>query len=350
MPLDLPVLDAHVHFWDPRSTPRAVSTVGRLLRWHPRLMRAVGARLFPRSARRFVGSPELVMRAYLPAEQAAEQAGVDVRGVVHIQAGWEGKGPLAAVDETRWIESLGVDRIVGIVGHAAVDGASLPEVLAAHRAASARFVGVRDMTAHDPDRGVMDFSAPGRMERAAFRRGVAAVGEAGLTFDAWCYGPQLGALADALREAPATRVVLCHVGTPIGVGGPFGKHGHTAAARASILARWKDDLARVAALPNVHAKLSGLAMPVLGFGFHERATPPTAGELADRFGPLVEHALAVFGPSRCFFASNFPMDKVSASWRAVFDAYASLVAGLDEPTRRGLFHDHAARFYGLTPA
>jgi predicted TIM-barrel fold metal-dependent hydrolase len=193
----------------------------------------------------------------------------------------------------------------------------------------------------------MAFSAPDRMRTEAFRRGLARIGEAGLTFDAWCYGPQLPDLRDAIASAPQTRVVLCHLGTPIGVGGPSGGHGHTEAARASILARWKDDLAAIAALPNVHAKLSGLAMPVLGFGFHERPSPPTAGELSDRIGPLIEHALAVFGSGRCFFASNFPMDAVSVPWRTLYAAYASLASGHGREIRRGLFHDHAARFYGV---
>lgn len=348
MAADLPVLDAHVHFWDPRTTPRAVSGAVKLFGWNRWLMRTVAPRLFPRAAREFVGHTEHVMSAFLPDALGAEQAGVDVRGVVHVQAGWMGKGPLGSADETRWVDALtGAPRVLGIVGHAALEEPTLGELIAAHRAASQRFVGIRDMTASDPDRGVLDFSKPGRMEQPAWRAGLRKVGEAGLTFDTWCYGPQLGALADALAEAPSTRVVLCHLGTPIAVGGPHAKHGATAEARASILARWRDDLARIAALPNVHAKLSGLTMPVLGFGWHRRPAPPSASELVDAWGPLVEHALAVFGPARCFFASNFPMDKVSAPWRTVHDAQAALVATLDEPTRRGLFHDHAAAFYRL---
>ncbi len=347
MSLDLPVLDPHVHFWNPRTTPRAVTMVGRALFWNPTLLRHVGARLFPRAARDFIGKPDHVMRAHLPDELAREQEGVDVRGVVHVQAGWHDARPLAGADETRWLDGLHEPRILGMVGQATLEAPELDRLLDAHRAASPRFVGVRDMTAHDPDRGVLAFSAPDRMAQPAFRRGLARIGEAGLTFDAWCYGPQLGALAQAISEAPSTQVVLCHLGTPIGVGGPYASHGHTAEARANILARWKDDLARVAALPSTHAKLSGLAMPVLGFGFHTRPTAPSVSELADRFGPLVEHALAVFGTARCFFASNFPMDKVAASWRSIFEAFASLVAGLDLEARRGLFHDNATRFYRL---
>jgi L-fuconolactonase len=347
MPLDVPVIDAHVHFWDPRTTPRAVTPLGRLCFWNEALMRRVGPHLFPPAVRDFVGQPDHVLCAHLPDALLAEQTGVDVRGVVHVQAGWHDKRALAGADESRWLESLAHPSLRGIVGQATLDSPHLEALLDAHRSVTRRLVGVRDMTAHDPDPGVMAYSRPGRMQTAAFRQGLARLAQAGLALDAWCYGPQLAALADALQEAPGTRVVLCHLGTPIGVGGPFAGHGGTAGARADILARWKDDLARLAAMPQVHAKLSGLAMPVLGYGFHARRTPPSVGELCDAFGPLVAHALAVFGAERCFFASNFPMDKVSASWSAIFEAFAALVASSDRSTRLGLFHDNAARFYRL---
>jgi predicted TIM-barrel fold metal-dependent hydrolase len=90
------------------------------------------------------------MRAFLPDELAREQEGVDVRGVVHVQAGWHGKGPLGGAGETRWIESLGHRSIVGLVGQATLESPDLGRLIAAHREASTRFVGVRDMTAHDP--------------------------------------------------------------------------------------------------------------------------------------------------------------------------------------------------------
>lgn len=347
MPVDLPILDPHVHFWDPRTTPRRVTPVGRLFGWRPFLLRHVGFRLFPRDARQFVGQPDYAMRAWMPADLAGQQAGYDVRGLVHVQAGWHDDAPLGPVGETRWLAQIGGPKLLGIVGEARLDNPDLDAVIAAHRAASPRLVGLRDMLAHDPDRGVLDFSKPDRATTEAFRAGLRRVGASGLTFDAWCYGPQLPALADALAQAPETRTVLCHFGSPIGAGGPFAGHGATEADRASIVARWRDDLARLAALPQVHAKLSGLGMPILGFGFHTRPEPPSVAELADRFGPFVEHALRVFGPSRCFFASNFPMDAVSAPWGRFVDALAAIVQGEDLATRRALFHDNAARFYGV---
>jgi L-fuconolactonase len=348
MALDVPVLDPHVHFWDPRSTPREVSPAVKLLGWNESLLRAVAPRLFPRAIAGFVGRPDYLLRPYLPGDWMGERGETRSPGFVHVQAGWHGRGPLASVGETRWLESLcGVD-LRGIVAQARLESRHLVPLLDAHAAASARLVGVRDMTAFDDDPGVMNWTAAGdRMGREPWRRGLALLGERGLTFDAWCYHPQLGELAAAAREAPGTRIVLCHLGTPLGYGGPFGTRGRDDSARRQVEGAWRDGLASVAACPNVHAKISGLAMPVLGFGFHERSTPPSVSELVDKLGPMVEYALSLFTPARCFFASNFPMDKVSASWGSIFGAFAQIVAGRDVATRRALFHDNAVRFYGL---
>jgi L-fuconolactonase len=348
--LDVPVIDPHVHFWDPRSTPRRVSPLVKVLGWNPKLLRTLGMKAFPRAAVDFVGKPDFVMDAFLPGDWRSEQRGFDVRGVVHVQAGWEDHAPLGPVGETRWLESLCGRDLLGIVGHANVEDAELATVLDAHQRASERFVGVRDMTAFDPDPGVHDWTPrAGRMRSRAFARGLSLLGERGLSFDAWCYHPQLPELAELAREASGTRIVLCHLGTPIGYGGPYAGYGRDARARERIFAEWKDGLARVAEQKNVHAKISGLAMPILGFGFHTRESPQSAEELADRIGPLALHALSVFGVERCLFASNFPMDKVSVPWSTLYGAFAKLTSGLDQTARRRLFHDNAAAFYRLRP-
>lgn len=72
---------------------------------------------------------------------------------------------------------------------------------------------------------------------------------------------------------------------------------------------WK----RLSDRANVFVKLSGLAMPILGWRYHEGA-PPSAGRLAEDLGPLLDTVIAAFGADRCMLASNFPLDKVSTSW------------------------------------
>jgi len=114
------------------------------------------------------------------------------------------------------------------------------------------------------------------------------------------------------------------------------------------MAAWREDLAAAAACPNVNTKISGLLMPVLGWRFHERDTPPSVGEIADAIGPLVEHALATFGDERCMFASNFPMDKVSAPLASIYGAFDQLTKARSRESRERLFGGNARRFYKLT--
>jgi len=348
------ILDPHIHLWAPKTSPRTVSIAVKLFGWSDWLKRSLVPKLFPKSALRFVGKIDYVMADYLPADWARDHGDFDVRGFVHVQADWQGRGQHAAAGETRWLEQIGGPSLRAIVGEAELDDPDLPALLDAHARASPRFVGIRDILACDRDPMVMDYDhRPDRFDLPAWRAGLVELARRGLSFDAWVYGPQLrrfeAALAAVYAEAPETRVVLDHLGTPIALGGPFAGHGTNAAARERIAARWRDDLAALAEHPQLHAKISGLCMPILGWALDQRPRPPSVDEVVDRIGPLVEHALDCFGPRRCLFASNFPMDKVSLPWTTLYAAYAQLVATRSEAERLDLFHDNAARFYGLAP-
>ncbi|MBO6939854.1 MAG: amidohydrolase family protein [Deltaproteobacteria bacterium] len=348
MPLGFPIVDPHIHLWDPGSTPREVTPAVKLFGWNDRLLRALGPRLFPKSALDFVGVIDHVMAPYLPGTYRRDTGGWAVRGYVYVQAGWKEKGALGPVGETRWAEAIGGRDMLGIVGDARLSDPELGHLLDAHQQASARFVGVRDMTAHDADAGVMDFDAhPGRMADPAWRRGFAELGRRGLTFDTWMYSEQLGELRALLRDHEGTKVVLDHLGTPIGVGGPYAGQGQSAADRARRFERWSADLEALAAHPNLCVKVSGLTMPILGWPFGERSSPPSVRQVVDALGPMVETALAHFGADRCLFASNFPMDKAVLPWTTLYEAFAQLTASHGEAVQRRLFHDNAVAFYGL---
>jgi L-fuconolactonase len=354
---DGPVLDAHIHLWDPRTTPRTVSGVVKALGWNPRLMRAAVRKAVPASTMDFVGRPDHILAPYLPGMWLNETRGqgswppatADVRGFVHIQADWQAKHPMENADETRWLETICGTDLKAIVGRADLADARLDAVLDAHVEASPRFTGIRDYLAHGgEDDGLMSFaSSPDRTAEHAWRRGYDRLGARGLTFDAWTYAHQLPAFAELAAEHPGTPAVLCHVGSPVGIGGPFAGRGATPAERAELHRRWEADLAAVAASPQVHVKLSGLAMPIIGWGWHHRPAPPGVDEVVDAYGPIVEHALEVFGPSRCMVASNFPMDRVSLTWRTLYDAFDQLTDHLTAQERRGVFCDNAIRFYGI---
>ncbi|MEL6343954.1 MAG: amidohydrolase family protein [Myxococcota bacterium] len=338
------IFDPHVHLWMPRSTPRTVTPLVKLFGWSRPIMDLAARLLFPRDALDFVGRIDYVTADYLPADYLRDAAGLDILGVVHVEASWNARHPMGMADETRWLEGLaGGDVIRAIVGAADLASPDLDALLDAHARTSDRFVGVRDKLACSPRRGLMDWTrSPNALTDPAWQEGYGRLGARGLSFDAWMYSPQLKDFTAVAAAHPQTRVVLDHVGTPPGLGGAYG--GLSDSERADITARWRDDLAALAELSQVHLKLSGLTMPIAGWGLHEQP-PITAAQLAERLGPHIRYALDLFGPERCMFASNFPMDKVSVPLTTLFAAFDSIVADRSEEARQQLFSGTAQRFY-----
>ena len=107
-------------------------------------------------------------------------------------------------------------------------------------------------------------------------------------------------------------------------------------------------MAELATCPNVLLKLGGMGMPRFGFGWHLRDTPIGSEELAAAIAPLMDFCIDRFGPQRCMFESNFPVDKVSFSHPILFNAFKRYSKGYSAPERAALFHDTAVRAYRIT--
>lgn len=349
MTYDGPIIDAHIHQWDPRTTPRTATPAVKALGWSPALLHRLAERAFPAAMLDFVGDVELPLTPYLPGSWRADTRPWKVRGFVHVQADWQAKDPLDVVEETRWLEQVCGSDLLGIVGKAHLGSPSLDRVLDAHVAASSRFVGIRDYLAHGGDNeGLASFaSQPDMTADGAWRRGFERLGERGLTFDAWAYGHQLSSVATLVSTLTDTTVVLDHLGSPVGWAGPYAGVGTTAGERDAILGRWREDLAAIGANPQVWVKVSGQGMQVSGVDWRDRRDRLTAEEVAEAYRPLVAHALEVVGPERCIIASNFPMDRVSLRWSTLYEAFSLLTEDLPPAQRQAMFHDNAVRAYGI---
>jgi predicted TIM-barrel fold metal-dependent hydrolase len=104
----------------------------------------------------------------------------------------------------------------------------------------------------------------------------------------------------------------------------------------------------VAASPNVVVKVGGLVMPICGFDWHERTMPTTSRELAQATAPYYLHCIEQFGPDRCMFESNFPVDKVACSYTVLWNAFKRLTHDFSVSEQAALFHGTAARVYRLS--
>jgi L-fuconolactonase len=283
------------------------------------------------------------------------ETGHDVRATVFIQCGsaYRPDGPeeMRPVGETEFVagiaaesESLNFRACAGIVGHADCRlGDRIEPVLLAHvSAGGGRFKGIRHSATYDA--GIAPTAPPGAPPGLfldpAFRAGVARTGALGLTFEAWCYHPQLSELADLLRACPNQKIVLNHLGGPLGVG-PYEAH------RAQVFAQWSTSMRGLAKHDNLYVKLGGLAMNVNGFGYHHEMLPPGSGEMAAAWRPYMETAIEAFGAPRCMFESNFPVDKGMCAYPVLWNAFKRIASGCSMDEKAGLFHRSAASFYSL---
>ena len=178
------------------------------------------------------------------------------------------------------------------------------------------------------------------MRDGAFRQGFALLAAHGLSFDAWLYHTQLDDLIDLARRFPETTIILDHVGGPLGIG-PY------AGRRDEVFAAWRGQIAELAACDNVVVKLGGLGMKICGFEFHHREVPPPSQVLAEAWRPYLMTCIEAFGPSRCMFESNFPVDKASCNYTVLWNALKRVSEGLSADERAELFQHTANRVYRL---
>ncbi|MFI6997963.1 amidohydrolase family protein [Nocardia sp. NPDC050175] len=349
------IIDAHIHQWDPFTTPREFSGTAKLLRALPVPM-DLAKRLAPRRDREFTGDPTAFSRPYLPADYRADAGDEPIDTIVHIEVSWAGKEALAEADETAWVarlpfggENPELGAILGNANPAAPDFAAL---LDAHLAAAPLLRGIRAHVAHHPDPGVRPYADhPGALATKEFLNGFGELAERDLSFEAWVYShalPDVTALAERYPEVP---IVLNHLATPAGIFGPIGKHtGTNPSLRRALFLRWRDDLSALAEHPNVVAKVSGLMMPVLGHPVPPRGTATPVPVLVDRIHPLIDHALDVFGADRLIWGSNFPVDKPITTIAGSIEAVATSVTGHGggQAELAHIFRDTARRVYRIT--
>lgn len=274
---------------------------------------------------------------------------------IECRAKWrrDGAEAMKPVGEAEWVariarasrEGGGGAVIAGFVGHADLRlGARLEAVLAAHQEASqGLFRGIRHAGAREPHPQGMSLpgAAPeGLYADPDFRQGMRKLGELGLSFDTWHFHHQNPSFAALARAVPDTQMVLDHFGTPLGVG-------VYAAQRELIFAQWQKDIEEIAQCPNVVAKLGGLAMPDNGFGWHQRDYPASSDELVASQARYYHHTIECFGPSRCMFESNFPVDRRSVSYAVYWNAAKKIAAKYSQLEQHAMLYGTAEKTYKL---
>jgi L-fuconolactonase len=301
-----------------------------------------------------------VQERYLLDEMLSDiSGGHNIVSTVFIECGamFKADGPEAyrCVGETEFVNgiaalsasgSYGTARIAaGIIG--TVDlriGDSAGDVLDAQIAAGGgRFRGIRRGAFWHESAEIQNHRTnppEGLLLREDFRAGFKHLAPRKLSFEVWCAHTQLPDAISLARAFPDTTIVLDHFGGPLGMGPYAGK-------QKEVFAYWRTQIEALARCPNVVAKLGGLNMEVNGYGWEQRPAPPTSMELAEATRHYFEHTIERFGPSRCMFESNFPVDKLSCSYTVLWNSFKRLSKSYSAEERAQLFHGTATRVYRL---
>ncbi|MDH3681780.1 MAG: amidohydrolase family protein [Acidimicrobiia bacterium] len=283
-------------------------------------------------------------------------AGHNVVDTVFIDCGanylTEGPEHLRPVGETIYMagraaeseESEGAT-IAAIVSHADLTlGAAVTEVLDAHvEAAGGRFRGIRHSGARVDDDAVPTSRVqppPDLYRQESFQEGARALAQKGLSFEAWQYHPQLDMVVDLARSVPELTIIVNHLGGPVGVG-------RYADARDEVLADLREGLTALAAHNNVSLKVGGIGMTRFGARWHEIGPPPTSDQLLEEWADTLRFAIDAFGPGRCMFESNFPVDGETTGYVALWNAFKKVSADYSDDERADLFSGTARRIYRI---
>ncbi len=232
----------------------------------------------------------------------------------------------------------------GIVGQADLNlGDAVAPVLEAEIAAgNGRFCGVRHSGgfADDPSIRNNATARPGLYLDETFRRGVKKLGEFGLTFDAMVFHPQLPDVTSLAKALPEVTIALGHCGAPLG-------SGKYAEDKEGVFATWKESMTELSKCPNVHVKLGGMTIRLAAYDFRVLNQPPTSTELAGLWGRYISTCIELFGPERCMFESNFPVEKMGVPYGTLWNAFKRISSGASDSEKHSLFSDTARRVYRL---
>lgn len=293
----IPIIDAHHHVWRRADQP-----------W---LQGPTVPRIF--------GEYDAIKRDYPMSEFLDDIAGSNVVGSVYVQTNWS---PDRAVEEVEWVQSIADDTgwPHAIVGFADLMSEGVEPVLAAH-ARSPLMRGVRQQLHWHENPQYRFASGPNAMASPVFRKNLALLQDHGWLFELQVFAPQMEDAAALVREFPGIIFVLEHAGMLEDLSG-------------TGRAEWREGMKRLADLPNMHTKLSGLGT------FIHRNDPAHVAK-------ITSETVALFGYERCVWGSNFPIEKLWTDYATLADSARRAVSSLPDAQQKAILHDNASRLYAI---
>jgi predicted TIM-barrel fold metal-dependent hydrolase len=293
------IVDAHHHLWDPGSG-----------NW-PWLQGAMHDRGW--------GDLKPLQKPYLVADLLQDAAGLGLAKSVHVQANFN---PADPVGETRWLEKIAqqTDFPHAIVGFVDFSSSSCQSLLEDHAKASRRMRGIRQVLNRHPN-PVLNRAPKDFLSDETWQKNLGLLKNHGWSFDAQVYYQQMPAVAALARRYPDIQFILDHAGM-------------AAERDAAGIEGWRKAMQLLAQCPNVAVKLCGYGMVDTKW-------------TVESIRPFVLQPIEWFGPHRAMFASNFPVDRLMATYERLWAAYRQITADFSAAEKQMLFSGTAERIYRL---
>lgn len=292
-----PIIDAHHHIWRVSKVP-----------W-------LNGPQLPR----IFGDYGALRRDYPVSELLADMKSSNVAKSVYIQIN---VAPGDEIEEVEWVQSVADKNGFphGIVGYADLAAPDVAATLDRQRAC-ANLRGIRQQL-HWHEKPLYRFAPrPDLMNDPAWRAGLRELEQRGLLFELQVFASQMPDAARLAREFPGVTFVLLHAGM-------------LEDRSTEGLAAWRKGMKALAARPNVVVKLSGL-----GTFEHQCSTA--------LWQPVVTETVEMFGPERCLYGSNYPIEKLWTGYANIVAVMTECLSGLPSDAQRAIFFDNARRVYRL---
>jgi len=282
--IPFPVVDTHVHLWDPD---------------HLR---------YP-----WLDGNALLNKPYLLEDYKRACGPVQVEKMVFLQCECDFA---QFQQEADWVTSLAQQdpRLQGIVPWAPLEKGDAARPALEKLAQNPLIKGVRRIIQFEPD---IEFCL-----QPDFVKGVQALADYNFSFDICIFHPQLANTIKLVKQCPNVKFILDHIGKPD--------------IKQHLLDPWRQEIQTLASLPNVWCKVSGLVTEA----DHEHWTE-------DDLKPYIDHVVSAFGFDRVIYGGDWPVAYQATEYPRWVETLEWAVSGCAEAELRKLFHDNAIEFYKL---
>ncbi|MFN8472582.1 MAG: amidohydrolase family protein [Anaerolineae bacterium] len=280
----LSIVDSHAHFWD------------------------TGYLSYP-----WLQETPFLNRPFLPDHVPAGGADYRIDRIVFVQADCL---PNQGIAEADWVSRLAESdpRISGIVAFAPLEYPDAAAPILETLSLRPLVKGIRRLIQSEP----LGFSV-----QPAFVQGVQMLAEYGFACDLCIKHPQLPDVIGLVRQCPNVRFVLDHIGKPD--------------IKNHVLEPWRQNIAALAAMPNVWCKISGLVTEA-----------DTENWTAEDLRPYIDAVIESFGVERVMFGSDAPVAYLATTYNRWVETLRDATSGLPAADQERLFAANATQFYSLS--